>query len=123
MYTVQRIYDYRGATAGCCPVFIDRLYPRGISKERMQNIVWLKTVTPSAGLRRWYHQAPETRYAEFAALYLAELQDETRQKAIAKLRTLADRHFELRLLTAVKNPQRSHAAVLLEYLGEPFQAV
>lgn len=115
---VSRIYGFQAAD-GETLVFVDRLYPRGISKEQMAGVHWLKDIAPSAGLRRWYHAAPQQRFDEFAARYREELQGEVQQAAMAQLRSW-QQVGEVCLLTAVKHPQRSHVSVLLEVMGEPF---
>lgn len=120
MYTVQRIYDFHTLPEHSLAVFIDRLYPRGIKKERMAGIIWLKDLTPSTNLRRWYHADPDRRRSEFASRYLAELQQPAAQAALVRLKTLAAQHTEIRLLTAVKSPENAHVGILLEYLGQPF---
>ena len=117
MFTVQRIYDYRPA-AGQTAVFIDRLYPRGVTKEKFAAAEWLKAIAPSAELRRWYHADPEQRYDDFAARYRQELQDPEHQAALAELWRLAGQQPHTVLLTAVKHPEHSHLAVLLNYLHE-----
>ena len=72
MYRLARIYGFQAAPDEAA-VFLDRLYPRGIRKETMSQFVWLKDLTPSAALREWYHQDPDSRFAEFARRYRAEL--------------------------------------------------
>ena len=52
MFRVQRIYDYT-PQADETGIFLDRLYPRGVHKELMAQVVWLKDLTPSVELRRW----------------------------------------------------------------------
>lgn len=115
MFVLNRIYGYL-PQPGQCAVFADRLYPRGIRKEIMQQLVWLKAVTPSAELRRWYHQAPEQRFDGFAARYLEELQDPDHQAAVAELCRLEAEHGTVWLLSAVRNPEHSHLSVLKGYL-------
>ena len=112
---VSRIYGFQAA--GEILVFVDRLYPRGISKEQMAGVHWLKEITPSAELRRWYHADPQERFDEFAVRYAEELQGGAQQAALAQLRAW-QRQGEVCLLTAVKNPARSHVSVLLEVMGE-----
>ncbi len=119
MFTVQRIYDYRPA-AGQTAVFIDRLYPRGVTKEKFAAAEWLKAIAPSAELRRWYHEDPAQHFAAFVTRYHGELQGETQQKAVAHLLELEKQHGAVLLLTAVKNPQQSHVSALAQYLGIPF---
>ena len=91
MFTVQRIYDYRPA-AGQTAVFIDRLYPRGVTKEKFAAAEWLKAIAPSAELRRWYHEDPAQHFAAFVTRYHEELQGETQQKAVAHLLELEKQH-------------------------------
>ncbi len=116
-FRIARIYDYQ-PQAGETAIFLDRLYPRGVHKELMAQVVWLKNLTPSAELRRWYHADPEQRYDDFAARYRQELQDPEHQAALAELWRLAGQQPHTVLLTAVKHPEHSHLAVLLDYLHE-----
>ena len=106
-FRIARIYDYQ-PQAGETAIFLDRLYPRGVQKA----------LTPSAELRRWYHADPEQRYDDFAARYRQELQDPEHQAALAELWRLAGQQPHTVLLTAVKHPEHSHLAVLLDYLHE-----
>lgn len=120
---VQRIYDYRAeAAGGKTAVFVDRLYPRGVPKENMADVQWLKELAPSTALRRWYHENPEVRFDAFAACYQEELQGEGQRQAAGRLKVWAAQGGVL-LLTAVKNPERSHVRVLLDFLGVPLEAV
>lgn len=112
---VSRIYGFQAA--GEILVFVDRLYPRGISKEQMVDVHWLKDITPSTELRRWYHADPQGRFDEFAVRYAEELQGGAQQAALSQLRSW-QQQGEVCLLTAVKNPARSHVSVLLEVMGE-----
>ncbi|MGX1638371.1 DUF488 domain-containing protein, partial [Streptomyces albidoflavus] len=61
---VRRVYEPAEPSDGT-RVLVDRLWPRGVSKERAAVDVWLKEITPSTELRDWYHQNPATRYAGF----------------------------------------------------------
>ena len=116
-FRVARIYDYQ-PQSGETAIFLDRLYPRGVHKELMAQIVWLKALTPSSELRRGYHADPDNRYDAFAARYREELQDAEHQAALAELWRLAKAQPHTVLLTAVKHPERSHISVLLDYLHE-----
>lgn len=118
MYRVQRIYDFHTLPEHTAAVFVDRLYPRGIEKARMEKVCWLKDITPSAALRKWYHENPAGRFEAFTARYLEELRGDAAQAAIGRLKALAQQQ-DILLLTAVKHPQQSHVSVLLDYLGEP----
>ena len=117
MFRVQRIYDYT-PQADETGIFLDRLYPRGVHKELMAQVIWLKDLTPSAELRRWYHADSDNRYAAFAERYRSELLDPAHQAALAELWRLSKARPHTVLLTAVKYPEHSHIAVLLDYLHE-----
>ena len=119
MFTVQRIYAFR-PESGLCAVFIDRLYPRGITKETFAAVEWLKDIAPSTTLRRFYHENPEENFAAFAVRYHEELSGGKARQAVARLIELEKAHSEVRLLTAVRHPEQSHVSVLADFLGETF---
>ena len=119
MFTVQRIYAFR-PESGLCAVFIDRLYPRGITKETFAAAKWLKDIAPGTALRRFYHENPEENFAAFAARYHEELSGGKARQAVARLIELEKAHGEVRLLTAVRHPEQSHVSVLADFLGETF---
>lgn len=120
MFTVQRIYDYTPAD-GQTAVFIDRLYPRGVTKEKFAAAVWLKDIAPSTALRRWYHENPAQNFDGFVTRYHEELQGEPWQHAVSQLLELERQHGRICLLTAVKDPQHSHLSALAQFLGVPFE--
>lgn len=95
-------------------VLVDRVWPRGISSEGAHLDEWLGDVAPSTKLRRWYRHEP-LRSDEFRRRYLAELEDPEHQPAAGHLSDLAERG-KLTLLTASQDVERSHAAVLAEWL-------
>ena len=94
---------------------VDRLWPRGLSKERAHLDDWCKDISPSNELRKWYGHDLD-RYAEFARRYRAELGDPERAAALAHLRELAN-HGRLTLLTPTTRSDISEAAVLADLLG------
>ncbi|MFF8293466.1 DUF488 domain-containing protein [Streptomyces sp. NPDC016309] len=111
---IRRIYDPADPGDGV-RVLVDRLWPRGLSKADAHVDEWPKSLTPSTELRRWYHAAEGDAYEEFRRRYEAELAEPEAAEALDRLRTLA-RKGPLTLLTAAKEPDRSHAAVLVERL-------
>ena len=119
MFTVQRIYAFH-PESGLCVVFIDRLYPRGITKETFAAVEWLKDIAPSTTLRRFYHENPEENFAAFSTRYHEELSGGKARQAVAELLELEKAHGEVRLLTAVRHPEQSHVSVLADFLGETF---
>ena len=110
---VKRVYEAPGPDDGT-RVLVDRIWPRGLSKERAAIDVWLKAVAPSSELRRWYGHDP-ARFDEFARRYEAELADPERRDAVARLRELI-RAGPLTLLTATREVAGSQAAVLAKVL-------
>jgi uncharacterized protein YeaO (DUF488 family) len=110
---VRRVYDepQRGDGAR---VLVDRIWPRGLSKEKADLHEWCKPVAPSTELRQWYGHDPE-RFEEFGRRYRAELEQPERVEALQHLRDLA-RHGTLTLLTATKRADISEAVVLADLL-------
>ncbi len=112
--TYRRIYEDASPQDGK-RVLVDRLWPRGVSKEEAHLDEWLRDVAPSADLRRWYHHDPEL-FDEFRRRYLAELDDPEHRPAVERLHDLAA-HGKVTLLTATKDVDRSEAAVLADWLN------
>jgi uncharacterized protein YeaO (DUF488 family) len=111
---VRRAYDEPSAGDGA-RVLVDRLWPRGLSKDRARLDEWCRDVAPSPGLRKWYAHDPD-RFAEFASRYAAELNEPERAEALNHLRVLAGQGT-LTLITATKRPDISEAAVLAGLLN------
>ncbi|MEV6404919.1 DUF488 family protein [Streptomyces bobili] len=111
---VRRVYDPPEPGDGA-RVLVDRLWPRGLAKDAARVDEWPKGLTPSNELRRWYH-AGEGSYEEFARRYEAELAEPEAAGLLDRVRELADAG-PVTLLTAVKEPEHSHAAVLVRLLS------
>ena len=106
---VKRVYDAPDGEDGL-RVLVDRIWPRGLTKEEVGLDDWIKEVAPSTALRKWYGHEPE-RFSEFRRRYLAELKDGEHAGAVAALRRLSRRR-KVTLLTATRDVERSAAAVL-----------
>ncbi|TFD20108.1 DUF488 domain-containing protein [Cryobacterium sp. TMS1-13-1] len=116
MVRIKRAYDAASADDGY-RVLVDRLWPRGVSKERAELDEWLKDVAPSPKLRTWWKHDPE-RLDEFALRYRAELDSvAATQVAVAALRALIAKGVTT-LIYGAKDPHVNHARVLAEYLSE-----
>jgi uncharacterized protein YeaO (DUF488 family) len=109
--TIKRVYEPLARGEGK-RVLVDRIWPRGISKEELKDVLWLKEVAPSTELRQWFGHKPE-RWAEFRIRYRAELKKNP--EAVAKLRALAKRGH-VTLLYAAKDEEHNQAVVLGELL-------
>lgn len=110
---VRRVYETPDADDGV-RVLVDRLWPRGLAKTEARVDEWPKAVTPSTELRRWFH-GPDGTYEEFCRRYEDELAEPEAAEALERLRGLAA-DGPLTLLTAAKDPDVSHASVLLRLL-------
>ncbi|MEW2305470.1 DUF488 family protein [Streptomyces sp. NPDC006655] len=111
---VRRIYESPEPGDGV-RVLVDRLWPRGVSKEDARVDEWPKGLTPSTELRRWFHEGGS--YEEFTRRYEAELDAPEAAELLDGLRKTARRR-KVTLLTASKTPEESHAGVLARLLAE-----
>lgn len=110
---LKRVYDDAEKADGF-RVLVDRLWPRGVTKERASVDLWLKEVAPSPELRKQWHHNPD-RWDDFATRYRAELDD---NPAVEELVRLTREHQTLTLLYGAKDPEVNHARVLLDVLHD-----
>jgi uncharacterized protein YeaO (DUF488 family) len=111
---MKRIYEPPSSTDGV-RVLVDRLWPRGVSKERAAVDSWLRELAPSDALRKWYHN--RGTWPDFRKRYLKELTLPGAAEALSELYHLADRHDRVTLLFGSKNEEQNNATVLKELLG------
>jgi uncharacterized protein YeaO (DUF488 family) len=109
---VKRIYEPVAPKDGY-RILVDRLWPRGIKKEKAEIDTWLKEVAPSTDLRKWFHAGKGT-FAEFKKKYLAELKE---NPALKDLRSLLKEHKKVTLLYAAKDEEQNHAHILADVLS------
>lgn len=111
---LKRIYDHNDPEDGY-RVLVDRLWPRGISKEKAQLSDWAKDISPSTELRKWFGHDPE-KFEEFRMKYLKELHsDEAKMKKLNELHQLS-KIKKVTLLFSTKNVVHNHAILLKELL-------
>jgi uncharacterized protein YeaO (DUF488 family) len=108
---IKRAYDEASPSDGY-RVLVDRLWPRGVSKERASLDEWEKELSPSAELRTWFDHDP-ARFPEFRRCYVAEL--EAQRPRLAELRRRA-RSGTLTLVYAAHDTEHNDAVVLLDVL-------
>ena len=113
MVALKRVYDEPAPSDGT-RVLVERLWPRGLSKERGHIDLWLKEIAPSKELRTWFGHDPE-KFAEFRRRYEAELAAESGQEALATLRNLA-KQGPVTLVFAAHDTQHTNAVVLHDLL-------
>jgi uncharacterized protein YeaO (DUF488 family) len=110
---IKRIYEPSSASDGY-RVLIDRLWPRGISKEKADLSEWNKDLAPSTELRVGFHRHTE-RWADFVKKYREELQ---RTKAAEKFLEVHKHEKIITLLYATQDTAHTHALVLQAYLQD-----
>ncbi len=111
---LKRVYEPPSARDGM-RVLVDRLWPRGLSKEKAKIALWLKDIAPSDELRKWYHARP-TQWPKFREKYIEELSENDAAAALDELHRLATNSKNLTLLYASRNLQHNNATVLKELL-------
>ena len=115
---VKRVYEPASASDGV-RVLVDRLWPRGLTKQDAAVKFWLRDLAPSNELRQWFHANPEG-WRMFRKRYLKELVSEKASAAVEKLHHLAEGERRVTLLYASRMVERNNATVLKELLeGTP----
>ncbi len=110
---VKRIYEPAVEQDGF-RILVDRLWPRGISKERAQLGLWMRDIAPSNELRKWFgHEAG--KWLEFQERYRAELA--TRSDLLDSLLGLEQEHQVITLLFGARDQEHNEAMVLLDVLN------
>lgn len=109
---IKRVYDPRARGDGR-RILVDRVWPRGISKETLKDAVWLKDVAPSTALRKWFDHRPE-RWQKFCDRYAAELDRNT--GAVDAVRALCSQGT-VTLLYSARDVEHNQARALADYLS------
>jgi uncharacterized protein YeaO (DUF488 family) len=109
---VKRIYEAPAASDGY-RVLVDRLWPRGLSKERAQVDLWMKEIAPSDALRRWFGHAP-ARWTEFQRRYRGELRQNP--QLTLQLKQILKEHRVVTLLFSAREEQHNQAMALLAFM-------
>lgn len=110
---VKRVYDAPAPDDGR-RVLVDRLWPRGLSKEAAKIDHWAKDASPSTALRKDFHGHPD-RWDEFRAAYALELAREPAHSAALEIAAEAEKRV-VTLLYAARDEARNNAVALLEWL-------
>lgn len=111
MILIKRVYEEYSPTDGK-RILIDRLWPRGISKEEAKLDLWLKEIAPSTELRQWFGHDP-AKWGEFKKRYISEIKSNT--QALSRLEELVKKG-NVTLVYGAKDEEHNDAVVLKEYL-------
>lgn len=115
---LKRAYDEPANDDGT-RILVDRIWPRGLSKERAHIDLWLKDVAPSSELRKWFAHDP-ARFSEFRQRYQQELATGSGQDALQKLRDLAHQQ-PVTLIFSAHDTDHNNAVVLRDLVQQTQQ--
>jgi len=111
MIKLKRVYDIPTKDDGF-RILVDRLWPRGLSKDKARIDLWLKEISPSDGLRKWFHHE-EGQWKEFKDRYFRELDD---KKELIQFIVNKVKAEPVTLLFGAKNKDLNNAVALYEYM-------
>jgi uncharacterized protein YeaO (DUF488 family) len=111
---VKRAYSQRGANE-VRSILVDRLWPRGISNEKPRWDEWMKNISPSEELRKWFNHEPE-KWNEFRKRYKNEL--DAKKEELINLKNIEKESGTLTLLYSAKNEELNNAVALKEILDQ-----
>lgn len=114
IFQLKRAYDPPSSEDGF-RVYVDRIWPRGLSHETFHYDLWERDIAPSNDLRHWFHLDPQGRWTEFAARYKQEL---AANPAFSKFTELVSQKPLVTLLYSSKDHEHNNAIVLRQELGE-----
>lgn len=111
---IKRIYDESSMDDGY-RVLVDRLWPRGVSKEKAKLDEWVKDLAPSNELREWFHEDIDSRWNEFTKKYIQELEKNPEVPIfISHIKSMK----KVTLLYAIHNEENNNALILKKYLDQ-----
>lgn len=111
MITIARVYDNRSQTEAIS-VLVDRVWPRGVRKEKAGVDLWIKEIAPSDDLRKWFNHE-DSKWTEFRRKYFAEL--DGKMEIVRALRGVS-KGGNMVLLYSARNTVHNNAVALKEYL-------
>jgi len=109
---IKRVYEPPAAEDGF-RILVDRLWPRGMSKEKAKLDLWLKEIAPAEELRQWFSHNPDN-WEEFQNKYRLELME--KKDLIGHIRQLEKKYGSITLIYSARDTQRNNAVVLLDVL-------
>ncbi|HWP31270.1 MAG TPA: DUF488 family protein [Fimbriimonadales bacterium] len=110
---LKRVYEEAEKSDGF-RILVDRLWPRGLSKEKAKVDLWLKEIAPSDELRKWYHKN-KSKWTEFQKRYKEEL--EVKKEIVNKLKKIIKKEKVVTFLYSAKDETHNNAVALKKILG------
>ena len=114
MRKIKRVYEEPKKEDGY-RILVDRLWPRGLSKEKAKIDLWIKEIAPSNELRKWFSHDPE-KWADFKKKYEAELKD--KEDLLNRIRQIEKKRETITLLYSAKEEKYNNAVALEEALKD-----
>lgn len=114
MFQLKRVYEKASTTDGA-RILVDRLWPRGISKDKAQLTLWMRDIAPSDELRNWFGHDPQ-KWNAFQIKYKKELT--TKKELFDQLKELKKKNKTVTLVYGAKDTEHNQAVVLLELLNK-----
>ena len=114
MIRVKRVYEDESKDDGY-RILVDRLWPRGLTKEKAHVDLWMKEIAPSDALRKWFGHEPE-KWPEFEKRYRAELAK--KKELFTEIKQLEEEHGKVTLLFGRKDEKQNQAVVLASMLKD-----
>ena len=111
MIKIKRIYEKAERGDGF-RILVDRLWPRGVSKDKAKLDLWLKNIAPTDSLRKWFNHDPK-KWSEFQKRYKTEIK--ANKEALDQLKGIIKKEKMITLLYAAKDKEHNEAIVLLKY--------
>ncbi len=113
MLKIKRAYEAKAPGDGK-RIYVDRLWPRGVSKEKAAFDDWFKDLSPSDELRQWFGHEPD-RFAEFRRRYIKELSTPEKQALLKRVANMAEK-ADVTLVYSAKDTEHNNAVVLGELI-------
>jgi uncharacterized protein YeaO (DUF488 family) len=110
---IKRVYEKPAKEDGF-RILADRLWPRGLTKEKASVDLWLKEIAPSTELRKWFGHDPE-KWNDFKKKYVAELKKNKETVSILKEKI---KEGTITILYGARDEEHNEALVILDFLGE-----
>lgn len=117
MLKLKRVYETPSSDDGV-RILVERLWPRGLTKDKAKIDIWLKEIAPSTELRKWYSHIPE-KWPDFQKRYKLELKG--KDNLVKELKEIVDA-TDVTLVFAAKDLERNSAVLLKSVLEETFQS-
>lgn len=116
---IKRIYEPADETDGF-RILVDRVWPRGMTKEKAKLTSWMKEIAPSSDLRKWFCHKPEL-FEEFRQRYVAELREDPNKIELMGQLTELAQTGKVTLLYGAKDREHNQAVVLCQEIERRMQ--